>query len=306
MALSANTIIARKDGVIQAYPCKDNVHVYKGALVCVNTSGYACPAADTIGYRFVGIAMEECDNTLTGHTAGGKDVLVEGGRFLLTATSISQAMVGQMMYIVDDATVDDYSGCSNFIAVGKLDEYVSATSGWVNTLKRFQSAEEIQNENYADIPDSDSGRTIVAYAAASNNEYGICQYCEAHLTGVAAGHNYGFGSWVNIDDGATVASSRIVVPIECGVYEGAATISAARIIFGIQAQAILTDTPGSLYFARLNTTKTITAMFAGGNNGSLGYAASAGTSSTKCGDIPFADIAGGTGVVYIRLYNAAG
>ena len=136
MALSANTIISRKDGVMQSYPVADNVHIYRGALVCVNTSGYALPGADTAGYKFVGVAWDECDNTLTGHAAGGKNVLVDNGRFLMTATSITQAMVGSRMYVVDDATIDDIAGVSNCIEVGILDEYVSATSGWVNTFER--------------------------------------------------------------------------------------------------------------------------------------------------------------------------
>ncbi len=145
----------------------------------------------------------------------------------------------------------------------------------------------------------------VVTAVASNNEEGIAGYMETHLAGTAAGHNYGFGSWINIDDGATIASSRIVVPLEVGVYESAATaISAARIIFGIQAQAILTSAPGSLYFARLNTTQTITAMFAAGNPGSVGYVANTGTSGTKVGYVPLFDIAGGPGLRYIRLYDA--
>jgi hypothetical protein len=39
-------------------------------------------------------------------------------------------MVGQMMYLVDDEPVDDVT-VTNFVPVGILVEYVSATSGWV-------------------------------------------------------------------------------------------------------------------------------------------------------------------------------
>lgn len=132
MALSANAEIPRMTGELKSYLVADNVHIYKGAMVCVEpTYGYALPGADTASYRFVGIAAEECDNTLTGHAAGGKSVRVwHKGEFLLTATSITQVMTGQMMYLVDDATVDDVT-VTNFVPVGILVEYVSATSGWV-------------------------------------------------------------------------------------------------------------------------------------------------------------------------------
>jgi hypothetical protein len=132
MALSANAEIPRMTGELKSYLVADNVHIFKGAIVCVEpTYGYATPGADTAGYRVVGIAAEECDNTLTGHAAGGKSVRVwHKGEFLLTATSITQVMTGQMMYLVDDATVDEVT-VTNFVPVGILVEYVSATSGWV-------------------------------------------------------------------------------------------------------------------------------------------------------------------------------
>lgn len=132
MTLSANAEIPRMTGELKSYLVADNVHIYKGAMVCVDpANGYALPGADTAGYRFVGIAAEECDNTLAGHAAGGKSVRVwHKGEFLLTSSSITQAMTGQMMYLVDDETIDDVT-VTNFIPVGILVEYVSPTSGWV-------------------------------------------------------------------------------------------------------------------------------------------------------------------------------
>ncbi len=148
MALSANAEIARKQGNLKSYPVEDNVHIYKGAIVVANTSGYALPGADTSGYRFLGIAAEEADNTVTGHSQGGIDVRVwEDGEHLLPATSITQAMVGQMMYLVDDATVDDIT-VTNFIPVGILKEYVSTTSGWVS-IKEAIGKETVQVQSPA-------------------------------------------------------------------------------------------------------------------------------------------------------------
>ncbi|MDD4985109.1 MAG: hypothetical protein PHQ43_04875 [Dehalococcoidales bacterium] len=127
-ALSANAEVGRYEGNLKSYPVADNVHIYKGAHVCIDASGYLNPAADTAGFRYAGVAAEECDNTLTGHAAGGKECRVwTGGEFQATFTSITQAMVGQMMYIKDDATLDDTS--TNLVPAGILVEYISATSG---------------------------------------------------------------------------------------------------------------------------------------------------------------------------------
>ena len=130
-ALSANKDVPRKEGKIEAYLVEDNVHIYKGAQVVVNSSGFAEPLTDAASKKFVGMAYEECDNTLTGHTQGGKTVRVNrDGVYKMAASSITQAMVGDRMYGVDDATVDNVSNYSIF--TGTLIEYVSATVGWVD------------------------------------------------------------------------------------------------------------------------------------------------------------------------------
>jgi hypothetical protein len=57
------------------------------------------------------------------------------GVFEFDAASITQAMVGSAMYVVDDHTIDDYSGPTNDIRVGILVKYVSDTKGWVDINK---------------------------------------------------------------------------------------------------------------------------------------------------------------------------
>ena len=130
-ALTADKDLQRKEGKLESFLVEDNVHIYKGAIVALNAAGYLIPAADAANNTVAGLAYERCDNTLTGHTQGGKScrVLI-GGVALLMASSITQAMVGEAMYVVDDATVDDVVG-TNGIKAGVLLDYVSATSGWV-------------------------------------------------------------------------------------------------------------------------------------------------------------------------------
>ena len=284
-ALSADASIPRKEGGLQSFPVEATTQIYKGAVVCLNTSGYLVAGADTNGYRFAGIAYEN----VLGTTQGALNCRVyTHGVFKLTCTSITQAMVGRLVYVTDDATVDESS--SYYVCVGRITEYVSTTQAWVDIGQRGLTLENAPGRLYAEI-------------TSGSDELGAVDYGELHVAGTSAGHTYGRGSWINIDDAAILAAGHIHVPWEGGVYEAAATMTNARIVFGAQCQAILTNTPASLHCWRLNTTKTITALIAAANSGSVGYVANATANSTKLGDIPLADIAGGVGVVYVRVYG---
>lgn len=130
-ALTKDRATPYRDGIELEFPVAANGKIYAGSLVCANTSGYAVPAADTAGYKFLGVAMEMVDNT--GGANGAKKVRVRrAGVFEFDALSITQAMVGSSMYVVDDHTIDDASGPVNDIRVGMLVKYVSDTKGWVD------------------------------------------------------------------------------------------------------------------------------------------------------------------------------
>jgi hypothetical protein len=141
--------------------------------------------------------------------------------------------------------------------------------------------------------------------AAPSNQLGMSGYFQADINGTTTGQCYGLGSWINTGPTAPVlAAGHIITPFEGGVYTGEAQ-AAARIVFAGQHQAVLNGAPASLHAWRLNTTQTIDALIAAANAGSVGYAAAAGTTSNKVGDLPLADVVG-HGVRYVRLYDAAG
>lgn len=129
MALSANKDRPVKSaGPIEAFLVEDNVHIYKGALVVANDAGYAEPATNASGKVLLGIALEECDNTLTGHSQGGKAVrVIRGGAFKLTTADLVQADVGLKCYVEDDDTVNDAGTSTQGIVAGTVTEVVSAT-----------------------------------------------------------------------------------------------------------------------------------------------------------------------------------
>jgi hypothetical protein len=133
-ALSRDRATPYREGLEVEYPVAASIKIYAGSLVCVNTAGYATPAADTSGYRLAGVAMEQVDNS--GGSAGAKSVRVRrAGVFEFDAVSITQDMVGTPMYASDDHTFDDAAGPTNDIKVGQLVKFVSATKGWIDIAR---------------------------------------------------------------------------------------------------------------------------------------------------------------------------
>jgi len=131
-ALSADAEIDRKAGGLQSYPVEASAQIYKGAIVCINSSGYLVAGADTSGYLCAGIAYEN----VLGTTQGAKFCRVyTEGVFKLTAISIAQTQIGDAMYVYTDKEFDETS--TNSVLLGVLMEYVSATSGWVDISKRL-------------------------------------------------------------------------------------------------------------------------------------------------------------------------
>src|SRR5574343_973352 len=126
MALSRDLQIKRQEGVLAAYPVKTATEIFKGSMVCVDTNGYALPAVDNSGYFFVGIASEYVNNT---GANGAKWISVyRSGLFELPASSITQAHVGDIMYVVNDGEFDETTP-ANSVVCGRLQKYISATRG---------------------------------------------------------------------------------------------------------------------------------------------------------------------------------
>ncbi len=129
--LTRDRATSYREGVEVDYPVAAGAKIYAGSLVCVNADGFAVPAADTSGYVFVGVALEQVDNSAGANGAKSLRVRREGV-FEFDAASIIQAMVGDPMYVVDDHTFDDAAGPTNDIKVGLLVKFASATKGWID------------------------------------------------------------------------------------------------------------------------------------------------------------------------------
>jgi hypothetical protein len=133
-ALSSDRLTSYREGIELDFPVAANTKIYAGSMVCADADGYAVPAADTSGYRFLGVALEQVDNSAGDD--GAKNVRVRRtGVFEFDAASITQAMVGNPMYAVNDQTFDDAAGPTNDIKVGILVKYGSATKGWIDIAR---------------------------------------------------------------------------------------------------------------------------------------------------------------------------
>ena len=102
-------------------------------MVCVSTTGYAVSAVTTSGFKVVGVAEEQIDNS--GGSDGDLNVRVKrGGSYEFENSStnaVAQADVGRICYVEDDETVADENGGSSVVA-GIVDSIDPATSKiWV-------------------------------------------------------------------------------------------------------------------------------------------------------------------------------
>lgn len=129
MALSADKEAKRAEGDQKSYDVYQSTTIYKGAIVVLNTTGFAIAGADTANVRFVGISTEKVDNS-TGASSAKTVTVDKTGEFEFTMTSNStQALVGTQVYITDDTTVNSTS--TNTIKCGFITEYISATKARV-------------------------------------------------------------------------------------------------------------------------------------------------------------------------------
>lgn len=125
-ALSANYEAKRQDGEIISVPVKGSAHIYKGALVVDKGTRYAEPGTDGSGYIFLGVAVEEADNSGSA-TDGYINVRVyKTGVFQYVKASAAATDLTVAMYIHDDKTVGASS--TNSVACGYVVAIVDSST----------------------------------------------------------------------------------------------------------------------------------------------------------------------------------
>ena len=106
-----------------------------GALVMINAAGYVANCTDTTATFFLGVAVEEVDNSAgaAGDTSilvdiGGAEVLVTHEDGSLTIANVGDAVVQELNNEVTSAGTG-----TNDIVVGTIIQVPSATTCWVKT-----------------------------------------------------------------------------------------------------------------------------------------------------------------------------
>jgi len=119
-------------GDLLSIPVAADTRIFAGSLVCADADGYAVPAADTAGLKFMGVATAQADNR--DGAEGDMSVIVRRrGRYRFAYSgSLVQAGLGAAVYAVDDQTVDAANGVSNNVLVGSVARYVAADECWVD------------------------------------------------------------------------------------------------------------------------------------------------------------------------------
>jgi hypothetical protein len=120
---------------VMAHKVKAAETFYKHEHVSIDSSGYLVKATDASGEHYMGITKYP-SAAVASESSGDREVeVIHEAVVLLPAVSITQAMVGDVLEIVDSTNVDDSGGTSNHVKVGQLLKFVSTTSGWVKLLR---------------------------------------------------------------------------------------------------------------------------------------------------------------------------
>lgn len=139
--LAADKKLEYTEGVEIPVPVDDGDVIYGGAFTCVNAAGYAVPGSDTAGLIFMGVAMERKDNSL-GLDGALSVVVRRRGLFkAIMGTAISQANVGDNVFLVDDQTVDLTANTTNDIFCGIIAGYIDTTHAWIDIEPAIKQAD---------------------------------------------------------------------------------------------------------------------------------------------------------------------
>lgn len=119
--------VRRQEGNILSYPVAASTKLIEGALVALNTSGLLVNAADTSGFKFVGVLDETADNSAGSAGDVRGKVWTYGVIDVVAGFSAAAGDCGKQVYIVDNQTVDLAAVTTNDVLVGRIVEVVSAS-----------------------------------------------------------------------------------------------------------------------------------------------------------------------------------
>lgn len=171
MAVTANQIMRRQDGVRASYPVAASTRIYEGTLVFVNASGFATGVTATGVNGFVGLASAEADNS----DGSNGDVRVEvwcEGDFELVGSGFTQADLHKVAYAEDNYAIG-VSISSASVPIGRVIGYLSATRLIVR----------LKPNGVAALPVA--GLTTITHSAPGTPDYAVQQLINSSAWGFA-------------------------------------------------------------------------------------------------------------------------
>jgi len=175
-ALTEDKALQKSDGVELDFPMAASEKIFGGALCCVNANGYALEGSDTAGLIFQGIANEQVDNSSGAN--GDKNVVLRRRGLVLAIldTAITQANVGDNVFLVDDQTVDLVANVTNNIFCGIIAKYVTTTMAWIDIEPAIRQADVATH-----IADSSAAHAASAISIADAGTFTAQTTVEAAL-----------------------------------------------------------------------------------------------------------------------------
>jgi hypothetical protein len=129
-ALTAARDTPMRTGVDVSVGVASNTTIWAGAMLAVNSGGYAVPASDTAGLRVLGRAATTVVNA---GANGAETVSVRRGVFRwVNGDTFTRADVGALAFVEDDATVQKAASATHDIIAGLIVD-VDADGVWVDT-----------------------------------------------------------------------------------------------------------------------------------------------------------------------------
>lgn len=145
--LSEDRPIESREGQDFVYDVYRAMKIYRGAIVCLNSTGYAAKGAATSTYKTIGVSLEQVDNT--DGDDGDLTVKVQEGVFKfvnLSTDLITIAEIGQACYVLDDQTVAKTSDGGARPIAGKV-RGVDIDGVWVEVENTFALDGDLQAAN---------------------------------------------------------------------------------------------------------------------------------------------------------------
>jgi len=212
-ALAADKQLEYTEGVEVPIPVDDADLIYGGAFVCANADGYAVKGYDTEGLIFMGVATERKDNTLG--QDGDLSVVVRR-RGLVKAIlghTITQANVGDNVFLVDDQTVDVTANVTHKIFCGIIAAFIDSTHAWIDiepAIRQADVATHIADADGAHAAGAISLTDAGAHFAAAESTVELALQKLAKTIVITLPH---FTGWTKDGDDKAIALPALELPV---------------------------------------------------------------------------------------------